>query len=1425
MSADVTISIAADASLLNKGLEEAAAEIRKLADGANVTGQNLRQSLEIGIQAQKALRDQIALTEGKQRQANESYRKAAEAFRESSRTIAQIKKEHASLTAEQKKSEAEQKKYNAALAKENENLKKLSQTLTGARVERQKVREQLIGYRNAVTSVDVSVRRLTQEQRALEVENTQLASSFNSVKGFANQLAGVFGFGFGLYGGLMLFKDAAATVVEFDSKIRTLAAISGASAKELGELSTLAIQVGSSSKYGAGGIAEMMTELSKMGFANDEISNMAYSISKLATAAHEELAPATETVANMIRAFGLDSKDTGEIVDTMAYSFVKSALDLSKFRESMKYIAPVAKQANFSIKDTSALLAKLSDAGISGSLAGTSLRTVIGELSDSSSELTKRIGFAVSDFDDFVKALEMMKEQGSELEDVFKVIDKRAASAFTVLLDGTKDLKAFRASLDDVNGAAAEMARVQMQSISNQTKLAASAWDGFILAIDKGDGFISELAKGALSIFSNTLNSITMQMTRQSKQMEEDIQILENWERALTNSNNTVKDRQNILKALKDEYPEMFANMDTEKAKWEDITGAVSEALRLKRTYLDLQFNNEEIEQQNKLIEQAKDLYSLLSKEVQKFMLLDRESPMFKEAVENLEKANAIIANDFTREFALMNMTIEGTNITLGEFKAALDIEKRVAGLTKEISNLSDANAILAAITLDATDAIEKDETVREKVGVVSEEITEKFKLQAKAAIYAGKTIKEAYGTAFETLTDKYTEQLKVLQEREVALKAEMEAQRGVVDRTEEQEESLNKTIIAYRKTGLQIEAIKLALTSLQESYDEAINANKRELRETENLLRLEQKIAETKARINLDDIALEERLSDIKLYYANQIAKVTLTGEELRKTIHLNQLEREEELQRIEQNRIKQRMSLEESAHKRKIDLMTTEQELAKIEVSGVGKSAVERNVSREMQLQYLAYSYEQDLRILSTQNEIKRLDEEWNIKKASYKQGTGEYIRLHEEYLKQKAFLEEKSNQENDNATMAHLAKMAELDQKLHNARITYLKSEQAIEKQKNDWNRENALFETSRVTGLLDALDILGARTQRIREQEKKNNADELKEQKESLEVLRQKTILRIAELKAAREIATPAEIPTIDANIEEAQNSINQLDFDIQKTQILLDRILSPDLSTEEWNNVISSMKTVKDKLVDIYQGILDERYRIAQEERELLDNRVSELQKDLEIELKLNEQGFASNVQTLMNTLAEQKKARDKAIVEEKKAAEEQRRIEKIIQTVNLLTAVSNVIKSGSKLGLPGILASIGGVAGLWALWGNSIGKSKSATTYEHGGSFMLRGKSHAQGGELLAPGHEAQGGEMVSVFSRSATKKYAPEIKSMTDIFNSGKLDKNGQGDNYNFDSTDVKAIRKILEKDNVTYANGYKIIKKGNTTIRCRLN
>ena len=86
----------------------------------------------------------------------------------------------------------------------------------------------------------------------------------------------------------------------------------------------------------------------------------------------------------------------------------------------MVYVSAVAKQSNISIEATTALLGKLADRGIDGSIAGTQLRQIFLKLSDSSNSLTKRLGFTVKSEEDLFKALKQLNGMGLSTTEMMK---------------------------------------------------------------------------------------------------------------------------------------------------------------------------------------------------------------------------------------------------------------------------------------------------------------------------------------------------------------------------------------------------------------------------------------------------------------------------------------------------------------------------------------------------------------------------------------------------------------------------------------------------------------------------------------------------------------------------------------------------------------------------------------------------------------------------------------------------------------------------------------------------------------------------------------------------------------------------------------------------------------------------------------------
>ena len=103
----------------------------------------------------------------------------------------------------------------------------------------------------------------------------------------------------------------------------------------------------------------------------------------------------------------------------MASSFANSALDMSSFRESMKFVAPVAKSAGLSIEETTAMLGALANNGVKGSQAGTALRRIISDLGGTGANVSKEI--------------DKLAKKGLNLADAKDEVGRTAQTALLIL--------------------------------------------------------------------------------------------------------------------------------------------------------------------------------------------------------------------------------------------------------------------------------------------------------------------------------------------------------------------------------------------------------------------------------------------------------------------------------------------------------------------------------------------------------------------------------------------------------------------------------------------------------------------------------------------------------------------------------------------------------------------------------------------------------------------------------------------------------------------------------------------------------------------------------------------------------------------------------------------------------------------------------
>ena len=351
-----------------------------------------------------------------------------------------------------------------------------------------KLRKEITKLANVQAKVDASV---GQFQRNV--------GNYTKALGGLSRIIGATGLTLGFMGLFRVIGNGIRTIRDFDQANADLAAVLGKSRGEISALTEDAQRLGGETKYTATQIAGLQKELGKLGFSPDAIINMTEATQQLATAAGVELSEAAEVTGNTLRAFGLAASDTQEVVDVMARSFATSGLDMNKFRESMKLVAPSARATGRTLKDTSKLLAILANNGISGSLAGTQLNRVFVELNKEGISL-----------EDAIKKVSAAKNGLSEATDL---VGDRGAKALLIFAKNTEELNKQKVALDDVSDAAKDAAETQLDTLGGSVTLLASKWDQLIHKVNKSTGALGGL-KSAIQFVTRNLESIIKWIVR-----------------------------------------------------------------------------------------------------------------------------------------------------------------------------------------------------------------------------------------------------------------------------------------------------------------------------------------------------------------------------------------------------------------------------------------------------------------------------------------------------------------------------------------------------------------------------------------------------------------------------------------------------------------------------------------------------------------------------------------------------------------------------------------------------------------------------------------------------------------------------------------------------------------------------------------------
>jgi TP901 family phage tail tape measure protein len=189
-----------------------------------------------------------------------------------------------------------------------------------------------------------------------------------------------------------VFKSAADVVVQFDKALSSIRALGGEYADNIDALGEAAKTAGINFGFTATESLGAVEALAKAGVSTADILGGALTGAlTLAAAGNLDVATAAETASKAMTQFGLSGKDIPKLADLLAAGAATATGDVTDFAQALNQAGLVASQAGIPIEETVGALTAFAAAGLLGSDAGTSFRTMLLRLQNPSKESAKEM--------------------------------------------------------------------------------------------------------------------------------------------------------------------------------------------------------------------------------------------------------------------------------------------------------------------------------------------------------------------------------------------------------------------------------------------------------------------------------------------------------------------------------------------------------------------------------------------------------------------------------------------------------------------------------------------------------------------------------------------------------------------------------------------------------------------------------------------------------------------------------------------------------------------------------------------------------------------------------------------------------------------------------------------------------------------------
>ncbi|MBO4394761.1 MAG: phage tail tape measure protein [Eubacterium sp.] len=286
---------------------------------------------------------------------------------------------------------------------------------------------------------------------------------------------------------------------EFEAKMSSVKAISGATADEMKRLEETALKYGSTTKFTAKEAGDALEYMALAGYDTDKSIEMLPNVLNLAAAGEMELGRASDQVTDAQSALNLSTKETTALIDQMARTSSETNTSVEQLGDGILKIGGTAKLLKGGTVELTETLGLLADNGIKGAEGGTHLRNILLALTaptDKAAGAMEELGLSVTDKDGNFRSMasiigdlkdelgDMTKaERTKKLRQIFNKTDIQSVNA--LLGTSKKRWKELSDEIENSQGAADQMAKTKLDNLEGDVTLFKSALEGAGVTIYK----------------------------------------------------------------------------------------------------------------------------------------------------------------------------------------------------------------------------------------------------------------------------------------------------------------------------------------------------------------------------------------------------------------------------------------------------------------------------------------------------------------------------------------------------------------------------------------------------------------------------------------------------------------------------------------------------------------------------------------------------------------------------------------------------------------------------------------------------------------------------------------------------------------------------------------------------------------------------